>query len=237
MSRVTPDNRIPDIVRAAITVFERKGYRLTQMDEIAERAQVSKATLYYYFNNKAHLFHYVLEHGSRDGGATLPPPEATSSLTEKDLLQLLKKRLREDSRLNGMRSCRSAAGKRVDVSEEIAAITAELWDLIAKNRVQITILDRSVLEFPELAEIFDRYARGRVLKQLGDYLARRIAQGLIRPVHSVPITARFILESIAWFGHKQPLGRRPYSKAEALPDLVSIFVQGLRAGTAKHDER
>jgi AcrR family transcriptional regulator len=228
MPRITPNNRIPDIVQAAIRVFGLKGYRLTQMDEIAEQAKVSKATLYYYFKNKAHLFQYVLENGRPNGGPTLPPPETTSSVSEKDLLQLLKRRLKEDTSLNSIKSCMGAEPKRIDSTKEIAAIAEELWDLIAKNRVQITILDRSVLEFPELAEIFDHYARGRILKQLEDYLARRIRQGLIRHVHSVPITARFILESISWFGHKQPLGRRPYSKAEALPDLVSIFVQGLK---------
>lgn len=230
MPRIMPDNRIPDIVNAAISVFALKGYRLTQMDEIAERAKVSKATLYYYFKNKAHLFQYVLENGCPEGVATLPPPGATSSLTEKGLLQLLKRRLTEDSRLDSIRTCMDADPMRVDLSKEVAAITEALWNLIAKNRVQITILDRSILEFPELAEVFDRYARRRLLKQLEGYLARRIEQGLIRPVRSVPITARFIMESISWFAHKQPTGRPLYSKTEALPDLVSIFVQGLQAG-------
>jgi hypothetical protein len=77
-----------------------------------------------------------------------------------------------------------------------------------------------------LAEIYDTYARGRILGQLEDYLALRITQHLIRPLNSVPVAARFMLESLAWFG-KQGSGR-PFSKNEALPNLVSILVQGLK---------
>jgi AcrR family transcriptional regulator len=231
--RVTPDNRIPDIVEAAIRVFGLKGYRLTQMDEIADQAKVSKATLYYYFKNKAHLFQYVLENGRTDGGASLPPPETTSSVSEKDLLQLLKKRLKEDTRLNSIKSCMGAEPKRVDLAKEIAAIAEELWDLTEKNRVQIIILERSFLEFPELAEIYDTYARGRILRQLEEYFALRITQHLIRPLDSVPVAARFMLESLAWFG-KQGSGR-PFSKHEALPNLVSILVRGLKRRVMKDE--
>jgi AcrR family transcriptional regulator len=228
MPRVTPDNRIPDIVQAAIRVLSLKGYRLTQMDEIAEQAKVSKATLYYYFKNKTHLFQYVLEHGGPNADASLPPPETTSSVSEKDLLQLLKKRLKEDTSLNSIKACMGVEPKRIDLANEIAAIAEELWDLTERNRVQIIILERSFLEFPELAEIFDTYARGRILKQLCDYLALRIKRGVIRAPHSVPVTARFVLESVAWFGKRAMGGPPSFSKIEALPDLISILVQGLK---------
>jgi hypothetical protein len=70
--RVTPENRIPDIIRAAIAVFGHKGYRLAQMDEIAREADISKATLYYYFKSKLHLFYYILVAGTEDE-ETAPP--------------------------------------------------------------------------------------------------------------------------------------------------------------------
>ena len=92
MSRLTPKNRIPDMIKAAVQVFSRKGYRLTQMEEIAKGANISKATLYYYFKNKAHLFHYILENGvPEESEIPPPPPETASSTTEFDLLELLKR--------------------------------------------------------------------------------------------------------------------------------------------------
>ncbi|MGD9344617.1 MAG: TetR/AcrR family transcriptional regulator [Candidatus Aminicenantes bacterium] len=44
------------ILDAAESVFAKKGYALATMDEIAEAAQFSKATLYRYFNSKREIF-------------------------------------------------------------------------------------------------------------------------------------------------------------------------------------
>ena len=73
--RVMPEDRIPNIIRAAATVFSRRGYRLTQMEEIAKEADVSKATLYYYFRGKIDLFYYLLENGVPEDGTVVPAPE------------------------------------------------------------------------------------------------------------------------------------------------------------------
>ena len=119
--RVTPRNRIPDMIKAAVLVFSRKGYRLTQMEEIAKEANISKATLYYYFKNKAHLFHYILENGVPEESETPPPPPKTaSSTTEFDLLELLKRRLRRDTRLASIRSILNKEGSDIDIEKELA---------------------------------------------------------------------------------------------------------------------
>jgi hypothetical protein len=60
----------------------------------------------------------------------------------------------------------------------------------------------------------------------GLHRSARREQGVIRALNSVPVTARFMLESLAWFG-KQGSGR-PFSKNQALPNLVSILVRGLQ---------
>lgn len=227
--RVTPENRIPDIVAAAIDVFSRKGYRMTQMEEVAEQAGVSKATLYYYFKSKLHLFQYVLENGSREGDRNAPPPESSLPRSEDDFLRLLKKKLKESTRLRSVTSFLGAESKSIDLEKEIAEIVEELWDISERNRIQIVILEKSFSEFPELGEVYDRHGRGQMLRQLERYLIGRIRQGKIRPLHSVPATARFMLESLAWFGFKQPGAAGPtYPREQALPDLISIFVAGLQ---------
>jgi len=49
------------ILEAAERIFSRKGYNLATMDDIAEEAQFSKATLYRYFNSKRDiLFETIL---------------------------------------------------------------------------------------------------------------------------------------------------------------------------------
>jgi AcrR family transcriptional regulator len=48
--------RINSILNAAMQVFSVKGYWATTLDEIAERASVSKGLLYTYFNSKEDIF-------------------------------------------------------------------------------------------------------------------------------------------------------------------------------------
>ncbi len=143
---------------------------------------------------------------------------------------MLKKRLKEGSRLRSLEKFLRKKGGEIDLSRELTAILEEVWDVFEQNRDQIVILERSASTFPELAEIYDKYARRQVFNRLEQYLAARIRLGIIRPLNSVPAMARFILESLSWFGWKQlgdPYGP-PYSREETLPDLISILVQGLK---------
>jgi len=45
-----------EILEAAFHEFSRNGYATTTLDQIAERAGVTKGTIYVYFDNKEHLF-------------------------------------------------------------------------------------------------------------------------------------------------------------------------------------
>lgn len=47
------------ILDAAISIIEKKGFEKTTMDEIAEQTELSKGTLYLYFNDKASLFQAI----------------------------------------------------------------------------------------------------------------------------------------------------------------------------------
>lgn len=231
--RVMPENRIPDIISAAVAVFSRRGYRLTQMEEIAKEAKVSKATLYYYFKSKLQLFQYVLQTAG-DGRDSFPPPEETHPPTEQAFLQMLKKRLKEGASLTSVARCLRQKPGKVDVAAELAEIFSELWDINEKNRTQIIMLEKSFYEFPELAEVYDRYARKSLLQQIEQYLKKRMRQGKIRQLHSVEATARFFMESVAWFGFKQPAPpRQLFAKEEALPDLVAILAAGLQSPKSK----
>jgi AcrR family transcriptional regulator len=48
--------RPQEILEAAFFEFSRNGYATTTLDQIAERAGVTKGTIYVYFENKEHLF-------------------------------------------------------------------------------------------------------------------------------------------------------------------------------------
>jgi AcrR family transcriptional regulator len=48
--------RLHEILEAAFLEFSRNSYAMTTLDQIAERAGVTKGTIYVYFENKEHLF-------------------------------------------------------------------------------------------------------------------------------------------------------------------------------------
>ncbi len=54
--KVDKEQRQAELLESAVAVFAERGYQATTMDEIAERAGVSKGMLYIYFKNKEALF-------------------------------------------------------------------------------------------------------------------------------------------------------------------------------------
>ena len=228
--RVMPENRIADIVRAAASVFSRKGYRLSQMEEIAKEANVSKATLYYYFKSKIHLFYYLLENGVPEDGVSVPPPEDFPRVSERDMLQLLQKRLKRRSQLKSIAGFLKSVPEKIDLEQELMEILGEMWELQERHRIQIIVLEKSADEFPELAEVFDKYARREVLRQLERYIESRMRLGVTRPLTSIPTIARMIIELLAWFSWKQigAPNTPHFPKAETLPEMVLIFANGLK---------
>ena len=48
--------RPQEIIEAAFLEFSKNGYAVTTLDQVAERAGVTKGTIYVYFENKEHLF-------------------------------------------------------------------------------------------------------------------------------------------------------------------------------------
>ena len=228
--RVMPENRIADIVRAAASVFSRKGYRLTQMEEIAKKANVSKATLYYYFKSKIHLFYYLLENGVPEDGASVPPPEDLPRVSESDMLQLLQKRLKKRSHLKSIERFLKSESEKINLEQELMEILGEMWELQERHRIQIVVLEKSSHEFPELANVYDKYARREVLRQMERYLESRIRLDVVRPLPSIPAIARMIIESLSWFAWKQLGDRIPkhFARSETLPEMVLIFANGLK---------
>jgi len=54
------------VIDAAVELFENKGYIFTSMDEVAEKAGISKTTIYKLFPSKEELFIRVVENVHRD---------------------------------------------------------------------------------------------------------------------------------------------------------------------------
>ena len=69
MSNISPprkrrkEARPSELSAAALDLFVEKGFAATRLEDVAQRAGVSKGTLYLYFDSKEALFKSVIEDG------------------------------------------------------------------------------------------------------------------------------------------------------------------------------
>lgn len=203
VARRIPDDRLEQLVDAATAVFIEQGYARTQMADVAAALGVAKGTLYLYVESKDALFDLVARYADAprpfSPRPTLPirTPQPTATLSYiRDLLA--------SSQVPPMLE-RALARTRVgDVRAELAAIVEELYDLLARNRRGIKLLDRSARDFPELAALWFEGARGGLVALIARYLEDRTRRKLLRPLADPTVAARLLIETtVFWAVHRE----------------------------------
>jgi len=202
MARRAPPDRFQEMIEAATRVFIAHGYRRTQMVDVANAMGVAKGTLYLYVESKEALFDAVVRHADRPRPISPPSelplrtPEPGATLAE------VERRLAAEGALPSLTTAltRSRVG---DVRAELEAVLGELYDVLARHRIGITLLDRCALDYPELAKLWYRAGRDGALGLLTRYLEERIRRRRIRPFDVPAVAARIVLETlIFWAVHR-----------------------------------
>jgi AcrR family transcriptional regulator len=85
------DARPAEILDAALEVFAERGYAATRMDDIAQRAGVTKGTIYLYFESKDAVFRSLVQHSI---GTTIEAAAANMERFEGSSSELLRLILR-----------------------------------------------------------------------------------------------------------------------------------------------
>jgi AcrR family transcriptional regulator len=229
MARRRPETRFDDLLRAATEVFSERGFRRTQMADVARRLGVSAGALYGYVAGKDALFDLALRRAFGEDVAppTLPAPAPAAGELADHVRAGMRRRLRTPALVDALASPAPA-----DVEAELTALLGELYDSLATNAVAIRLIERSAPDRPELAELYFGRGRGGLVERWRRYLERRIAEGRLRPVPDAAIAARLILESVAWFawhrlGDPVPQAMDP---ALARETVVAVLARGLLPG-------
>ncbi|HEX5401876.1 MAG TPA: helix-turn-helix domain-containing protein [Pseudonocardiaceae bacterium] len=192
--RVQP-RPLGEIATAAAQVFTGKGYKAAGISDVAAVLGLSHGALYTYVDSKEALLYLAFLHLAEPtalDGMTIPVA-APGQLAIADI----------DARSvagAGFAALTGALDRRtMPVADELGGIIDELYGYIEDHQALLALVESCARDIPELAEL--HFVRGRrvVLDQLGDYLRRRIRSGHLRPVPDVPTSARFIVETIAWF--------------------------------------
>ena len=144
------------IINSAITLFQEKGYHKTSMDEIAEKVDVSKATLYNYFPDKGAILVAYFQSMIADYG------------------QDIKTRLQDsqgiESRLENL----------LDFKQQILGNDIEITANYLKYRLQ-TIFDKDLFDNPDrsglenviLAVMIDAQEKGEIRRDIPSLVLAR----------------------------------------------------------------
>ena len=221
-----PPDRLGQLVDCAARVFIEQGYARTQMADIAAALGVAKGTLYLYVESKEALFDLVARHAD-DPRAEWPPlpirtpkPGATT--------KYVRDRLMAETSPVALTAA-LAATRVANVRRELEGIVRELYDLVAKNRRGIKLLDRSAPDYPELAALWFDQGRVGLIGLLAKYLADRMRRKLLRPLPDPSIAARLLIETIVFWAVHRHWDPHPQTVDEALAKetVVQFVLNGL----------
>ncbi|WP_420559124.1 helix-turn-helix domain-containing protein [Tepidicaulis sp.] len=190
MRKKSPD-RLDAIVEAALTCFSQAGYARTQMADVARAAHVSAGTLYLYAASKEALLHLAVLKAAGEPLEGLELPFATQGLEavnglirgiagEEGLWPVLTKALESD---------------KTPSRAELQSIGAELYDLLVPIRRAVWLLDKLVLDIPEIDQTYADVMRGRYIADLSALIAR--LPGAASPMEE-RLKARMAIEIISW---------------------------------------
>lgn len=219
MPRPRNRERFSRIVSTAIEVFINKGYRQTQMGDIAEAMGIAKGTLYLYVESKEALFDLAIRaaHGELEEPVEFPVPTPAAGST----LDYVRDEFAEDVQLPRLEAALSKT-ETEDLREELTGIVSELYQLIYDNRVALKLVERSSIDYPELAAIFFDTARQAIPQLLFQYLKSRIARER-RNDTALPAMARGIVEVTAFWAMHRHWDPAPTDVEEADSERVAVL--------------
>ena len=203
-ARRTPE-RLLAIVDAATEVFAQTGFAATQMVDVARAAGVSVGTLYNYVEGKGALLLLCAERPFADITENRPLPVPAPDRAE--LLTRLEATLDQHVRVAALDDALTRGVQPENGSAQMQAIVEDLFVLIATTRVAADAMERSARDAPDLAELFYRRVRVRLLDQLIGYCEQLDRLGRLPQPLTPELAARFVLETVTWWArhrHRDP---------------------------------
>ncbi len=227
MARKIPEGRFDRLVDAATEVFIARGYRLTQMSDVAEAVGVAKGTLYGYVEGKDALFALCLRYADHGESIEVPPLLPLPNPAPGELGGWVKDRLAREALPPALAEA-LARDRTEDPRGELEDIVRQYYRLQESNHRAIKLIDRCN-DHPELFEIWQHAGREAGRAALVRYLDSRIAAGQLRSVSSTRLAARMVIEIIATWAVHINWDRSPeaFDPDEARENAVDFIVTAL----------
>ena len=113
-----------------------------------------------------------------------------------------------------------AALKRRDPADpdaELRAVVGELYDVLARTRLAVDVVERSSADMPDLYRLVFRQVGGQLAARMDRYIRLRVRKGLLRQPPDTATAARLILEITSWFARS----RHHNPEAAGIPEPVA----------------
>jgi AcrR family transcriptional regulator len=227
VARRIPENRFDELVHGATEVFIARGFRQTQMSDVAEAVGVAKGTLYGYVESKDALLLLCLQFGDEAGPIAVPEILPLKAPPAGSIGVLVKARLGEENAMTILDPALEI-DRAADPAAEVADVIGELYDLMSENRRRIKLLDRC-MDHPELGELWQSAGREQLRQKLVRYLESRIRAGQLRRLPDQRLAARLVIETCATWAVHIHWDRAPehYEPEAMRANAIDFLVRGL----------
>jgi AcrR family transcriptional regulator len=231
--RTVPEGRFAQLIEVATKTFVARGYRLTQMADVADALGVAKGTLYGYVASKEALFDAAVRFADHPPASppALPLPAPASGST----LQYIQARLLEEAReFELVQALSRPKGERAKPAE-FEGILRDLYRRMSRNRRALKLIDRCAIDHPDLASVWFEQGRYSQVGLLATYFEKRIAAGKLRPVSNVQLAARMVLETVALWAIHMPWDEapRPFANDEVESAVVDLLAHAFMKEKAR----
>jgi AcrR family transcriptional regulator len=204
--------RLDEVANAAATVFARRGYRRTQIADVARELGVSPGNIYNYVAGKNVLFLLALRRALGERPEIHPIVLPVAELDVAVTAEWVARRLDFVSDYPVLESVFAGAAFH---PAEVEAIVGELYDVLARMRLGVEMIERSIDDLPGLKEVFGR-VRAELFDRYERYLRLRRAEDRIRIAD--PAVGAHLLVDLCWWA----AGRRPVDPhADWITDLAA----------------
>lgn len=224
-------DRIPELIDAAALVFAEKGYRATQMTDVAAAMGVAAGSLYNYVDSKDGLFALCLERMLQAGS----PPPVTLPFAAPALdvtLARLHDRVQELLLVPALDARAAGPPSPATAGHDLEAVVTELFDMFSGTRLALDMIEQSARDLPALAAMFRDQWRAPLLARIEDFLGARVDRGELRPPGDLRVAARFVVETVVWFARHRFHDRdgRGLDAAATKATVTGLVVSSLALG-------
>jgi AcrR family transcriptional regulator len=229
MARLATEDRRRQIGDAALKAFSEKGFRLTQVADIAKIAGAAPGTLYLYAPSKEVLFLMAMQRALGEEPHDLPSDQG-------ELLKWIEDKVVSARAYHSLIAATTGDPEAFPTPE---TVIGEVWDSIERLAPTIRLIEKCAPDWPDLAALFYKTLRPSLLNMLQSYLERGIERGLVRQVPDTRLGARLIVETIAWFAiHRVgDVDGRYYDAAAAKRTTVDALTHAFSANNQGDQNR